>query len=176
MQTLIAIDTSEQAEHVVESAAQLLRTVQQPHIRLLTVTDDADVHETMASTGPQGTTTPRGSWSGSSFQMPTPSSPRLIEDRTQALARVHHDLEQRDAALAKHYLDGLEVDWRVVSAPHTVDAILKAATEFGAELIIMGTRGRQGISRMLMGSTAEEILRQSPVPVLIVGDAVQTSK
>jgi nucleotide-binding universal stress UspA family protein len=175
MQALIAIDTSEQAEHVVESAASLLRTVQQPRIRLLTVTDDADVHETTESTGPQGTTTPLGSWSGSGFHVPTPSAPRFMEDRTQALARVHGDLMQRNAALAGRLLDGLEVDCEVVSAARTVDAILESAEEFAAAVIIMGTRGRRGISRALMGSTAQGVIQRSPIPVLIVGDAVGRS-
>jgi nucleotide-binding universal stress UspA family protein len=173
MQALIAIDTSQQAEHIVKSAAPLLRAVLQPNILLLTVTDDADVHETMESTGPQGTTTPLGSWSGERVPIPTPTTPRFMEDRTQALARVHNDIEQRNAALAGRFLEGLEVDCRVVFAPRTVDAILESGQEFAAELIIVGTRGRRGISRVLMGSTAEGLIRQSPVPVVIIGDAVQ---
>jgi nucleotide-binding universal stress UspA family protein len=172
MEILIAIDISEQAEHVLASAAPLLREMQQPHIRLLTVTDDADVHETMASTGPTGTTTPRGSWSGSSFRMPDPSAPWLLEDRTQALERVHGDLERRSAAFAAKYVDGLQVDWNVMSARNPVESILETAGTFGAHLIVVGTRGRRGVSRMLMGSTAEGVLRQSSVPVLVVGDAV----
>jgi nucleotide-binding universal stress UspA family protein len=95
-----------------------------------------------------------------------------MENRTQALERVHGDLERRSAALASKYLDGLQVDWNVVSARHSTEAILESARTLGAHLIIVGTRGRRGVSRMLIGSTAEGVLRRSSVPVLVVGDAV----
>lgn len=39
---------------------------------------------------------------------------------------------------------------------------------YKADLIVIGTHGRRGISRLLLGSSAEAILRQAPVPVLLV--------
>ena len=52
------------------------------------------------------------------------------------------------------------------------DAILQAATERDADLIVMGTHGRRGLSRLLLGSNAERVLRQAPCHVLTVrGDA-----
>lgn len=174
MKALIAIDTSEQAERVMAAAGRLLRVAEAPQIRVLTVTDDTDIKESTASTGPQGTTTPLGSWSGSSFRIPAPSSPHFTEDRTQALARVHGDLDYRNKHLAGQYLEGADCDSKVMSAQKPVDAILEAAREFGAEVIVVGTRGRRGLSRVVMGSTAEGIIRQSTVPVLVVGDSVQS--
>ena len=46
--------------------------------------------------------------------------------------------------------------------------ILEVAKETGADLIVMGTHGRRGLSRLLLGSTAEAIVRTSPIPVLTV--------
>jgi len=46
--------------------------------------------------------------------------------------------------------------------------ILYAAEEREADLVIMGTHGRRGVSRLLLGSVAEKIVRLSPVPVLTV--------
>lgn len=46
--------------------------------------------------------------------------------------------------------------------------ILDVAKEVSADLIVMGTHGRRGISRWLMGSTAEAIVRTSSIPVLTV--------
>ena len=46
--------------------------------------------------------------------------------------------------------------------------ITQHAKDWPAELIVCGTHGRRGIARLLMGSDAEEIVRQSPVPVLLV--------
>lgn len=46
--------------------------------------------------------------------------------------------------------------------------ILSFAKESGADAIVMGTHGRGGFKRLLMGSVAEAVLRESPVPVVIV--------
>jgi len=48
------------------------------------------------------------------------------------------------------------------------DAILKAARAVHADLIVIGTHGRRGLSRVLLGSVAEDVLRRSPCPVLAV--------
>lgn len=52
------------------------------------------------------------------------------------------------------------------------EQILAAADRFRADLIIMGTHGRTGVRRALMGSVAEEVLRRARRPVLIVPQAV----
>jgi nucleotide-binding universal stress UspA family protein len=49
-------------------------------------------------------------------------------------------------------------------------AILREARRLKAELIIVGTHGRRGLSRLLTGSDAEALLREAPVPVLLVRD------
>ena len=48
------------------------------------------------------------------------------------------------------------------------DAISHVAEETGAGLIVMGTHGRTGWDRVLLGSTAEKVLREAPCPVLTV--------
>ncbi len=50
------------------------------------------------------------------------------------------------------------------------EAILAYADERGVDLIVMGTHGRRGVRRYLLGSTTERVLRRSPVPVLAVRD------
>jgi len=47
-------------------------------------------------------------------------------------------------------------------------AILKQAASWKADLIVLGTHGRRGIRRLVMGSDAEEIVRSAPVPTLLV--------
>ncbi|HEX7327890.1 MAG TPA: universal stress protein [Casimicrobiaceae bacterium] len=47
-------------------------------------------------------------------------------------------------------------------------AILRAARKAKADLIVIGTHGRRGLSRVLMGSDAEQVVREATVPVLIV--------
>jgi len=43
-----------------------------------------------------------------------------------------------------------------------------AAKKLGADLVVMGTHGRTGVARALLGSVAEKVVRTSPVPVLTV--------
>ena len=47
-------------------------------------------------------------------------------------------------------------------------AIVEHADEVGADQIVMGSHGRSGVSRILLGSVAEAVVRRSPVPVTIV--------
>ena len=61
--------------------------------------------------------------------------------------------------------------------PHTVLAetltggvagvIVQQARKWKADLIVMGTHGRRGVRRVVMGSDAEQVLRTTPVPVLL---------
>jgi nucleotide-binding universal stress UspA family protein len=48
------------------------------------------------------------------------------------------------------------------------EVIVDKAKELPAELIVMGTHGRRGLRRLVMGSDAEGVLRSTPVPVLMV--------
>jgi nucleotide-binding universal stress UspA family protein len=49
-----------------------------------------------------------------------------------------------------------------------VPAILDTAEQEKADLIVMGTHGRSGLSRLMLGSVAERVLRETHVPVLTV--------
>ena len=46
------------------------------------------------------------------------------------------------------------------------DGVLEWAEKLGADLIVMGTHGRQGAERFLFGSVAETVIRRAPCPVL----------
>ena len=52
--------------------------------------------------------------------------------------------------------------------------ILKVAEEIGADLIVMGTHGRTGLRRLLMGSMAEQVVRKAPCPVFTVRTTMHT--
>ena len=55
--------------------------------------------------------------------------------------------------------------------------ILEVAKQRGADLIVMGTHGRRGLSRVFLGSVTERVVRLSPIPVLtICGKAEQEAK
>jgi len=75
------------------------------------------------------------------------------------------ELEARADALRARY--GVDVEPILRSgAPGRV--IVEAAHELGADLIVLGTHGRGGLQHLVMGSTAERVVRRSKVPVLTV--------
>jgi len=54
------------------------------------------------------------------------------------------------------------------------ESVANAAKVWNADLIVVGTHGRHGIERVLLGSGAEQIIRLAPVPVLVIrGDEEQ---
>lgn len=82
---------------------------------------------------------------------------RIVEAAQRALDETATRYEDRKVALKTLLAQG---DAREV--------ILEKAKELGAELICIGTHGRRGIARALIGSVAESVVRTSPVPVLTV--------
>ncbi len=81
-------------------------------------------------------------------------------DRLQALIPEEWIDEERAKSIV--------VKPSVLTASSPAQAITRFAQEKNADLVIVGTHGRKGLARMLMGSTAESLLRRSPCPVLVV--------
>lgn len=102
-----------------------------------------------------------------------PEAP-LTEDG-KVIAYVDQELE-RLRAEAQDYLArvarGLAVGHSAVESAVRVgepsDAIVAASREFNASLVIMATHGRTGLSRLLLGSVADGVLRRGRVPVMLV--------
>ncbi|MDE2300194.1 MAG: universal stress protein [Burkholderiales bacterium] len=78
--------------------------------------------------------------------------------------------EQLDNAKTLAQGLGLEVETQLrdLKGGRVADAIVEEATSAGCDLIVIGTHGRRGFNRALLGSDAESVLRASPVPVLLV--------
>ena len=57
---------------------------------------------------------------------------------------------------------------QVVDAGQPFGAIVDCAEKEGVDLIVMSSHGRSGLSRMLIGSVTDKILRGSPCPILVV--------
>ena len=62
---------------------------------------------------------------------------------------------------------GLSAQYELVEKP-SVEAILEAGSAQQADLLIMGTHGRKGLSRLILGSTTSKVLQHSPYPILTV--------
>jgi len=65
---------------------------------------------------------------------------------------------------------GVPADTRLVDRPgqRLGEAIAEEARTFEANLVVVGTHGRRGIGRALLGSGAEQVIRMAPVPVLSI--------
>lgn len=94
---------------------------------------------------------------GLSVADPQPVVDALREDGRALLAKV--TAQARSA--------GIACDEELIDAK-PVDAILTAAQKAGALVVILGTHGRGGIARFVLGSVAETVIRMSDIPVLAV--------
>jgi nucleotide-binding universal stress UspA family protein len=72
-----------------------------------------------------------------------------------------------DAAIARHKSRGVPLDGHLVEG-RPWEVILDTAASVRADLIVIGTHGRRGIARALLGSVAEKVVRSSRIPVLTV--------
>lgn len=84
-------------------------------------------------------------------------SDMLREDGEAALERVREIAAGRDVPVETALIEGTPSK-----------EVVRYAEEEGCDLIVMGTHGRGGIDRLLLGSVAERVVRGSPVPVLTV--------
>jgi nucleotide-binding universal stress UspA family protein len=83
----------------------------------------------------------------------------LRADAREALAAV-----EEAAAEA-----GVDCETSVDEGPPP-ERLLAAIEETGADVIVLGAKGRSGFKRLVLGSTTEKLLSASPVPVVVVGD------
>ena len=89
----------------------------------------------------------------------------IPEPRTEDLQRMLAKVAPTDAEVpCEHRL--------ITGEPAT--AIPRLAKEEAVDLIVMGTHGRSGLSRLLMGSVAEAVVRRAPCPVLTYKDTAST--
>jgi nucleotide-binding universal stress UspA family protein len=104
-----------------------------------------------------------------------PVSKRRVEvERLDAPADVQHEIGPRedvnlilDAAAAAAKREGVEVQTHPVEG-NPADAILTAAEETGADLIVVGNKGMAGARRFLLGSVPNNVSHHAPCSVIIV--------
>ncbi|MGB0131331.1 universal stress protein [Chlorobium sp.] len=88
---------------------------------------------------------------------------------------LEEDLEKAaeadlDALKNELLREGLKVE-SSVEIGNPSDVILEKAAELDVNLVIMGSHGKKGLSRLIMGSVAETVVRKADCPVLIVKSA-----
>ena len=74
-----------------------------------------------------------------------------------------------------HLIPDIEGIATMVWSGSAAPAIVKAAQTYGADMIVMTTHGRTGRERDMFGSVAEAVLREAPMPVLVLRPARQAA-
>ncbi len=167
MRALIAIDGSLSAGAVLDAVAPWLQA-SKADAEIMTVIDASEIRSTYSSEVMPSRGGERAlSWLSVAGGEPEPA-PQVVEDRGQAIRRVEAEVTDRLRALVNAHLPGIEREIHVVAAENTAEAIVDRARRSGADIIAMGTHGRSGLARALLGSVAEDVVRRSPVPVLII--------
>lgn len=70
-------------------------------------------------------------------------------------------------ALCKAQSPALPLQARFVEDVTAASGIVQTAQELGADLIVVGSHGRTGIARLMLGSVATKVVAESPIPVLV---------
>jgi nucleotide-binding universal stress UspA family protein len=99
-------------------------------------------------------------------------APGLRDDLRAAEGQLRQEarqsLEDLAGRLAREAGAAAEEPLFVEAGPAVAEAIVKAARDAKADLVVIGTHGRTGLRRMVLGSVAEKVARAAECPVLIV--------
>ena len=140
MKILVAIDGSKSALQAVKYVRALAgQLAHPPHITLLTVHDDTGLRH-LTKHLPKG-----------------------------GLDDYFREISERDLKHARKLLDNAEIAHdMVIHYGHVVDEILKTADSGKFDLIVLGSKGRSGLSDLMIGSVAQRISALSRRPVTLV--------
>jgi nucleotide-binding universal stress UspA family protein len=138
---LVAVDESPQAASALDLAIELAKDVKAA-LTLVHVLDPGAI----ASTADDA------------------AAATVVEIELDELQSAGKELLEASAARVREA--GLEVD-TIMRDGVPAETILDTAERSNAELIVIGTHGRHGVARFFLGSCAEAVLRQSPMPVLV---------
>ena len=148
---LCAVDLSPTSEVIVRVACGL--TAAGGVVHLLHVDEPAAVLDPIAASGGSET-----------------KARELEASHARAAARLRRlgPVEAGDA--------GVRAEPTVVSGQGVVARVLEEATRVGAEAIVVGTHGRTGVGRIVMGSVAADLAKRSPLPVILVRDRPRVAR
>ena len=112
--------------------------------------------------------------------VPDPGLQNTVDGLWMDTDTIRKDLRQRGRGLLKEAVQELgsittRPLLREALGEHPADVIVRLSNEEGVDLIIMGTHGRAGLERVLMGSVAERVAHHALAPVMLVRD-VRKSK
>lgn len=144
---LVPVDGSPCANRGLREALELARE-QKATVVLLHVVDETVIAQSLATID----------------YMPEGGFDALVDALRLAGRKI---LARAAGTLAKHGIEAKLVLCETMGQP-VADVIVAQARKARADVIVLGTHGRRGLARMVMGSDAEGVVRTSPMPVLLV--------
>jgi nucleotide-binding universal stress UspA family protein len=147
---LVAIDGSSTSRNALDAALNLARA-EHAELQPVFVVDDAPLYYSMPGYDPS------------------------IVTRAQTEEGERLSAEAADAMRSR----GIAGTPRVIttsSLEGVAERIIRAAQEFNADLLVLGTHGRRGMRRLVLGSVAEQTLRLAQLPVLLIPSASAPEK
>lgn len=105
------------------------------------------------------------------YHIPGLVSPGMREAAASLVAQISTMVEaaqhEMDALVQRKVTPGVSLTGTLIEG-YPDEGIARRATEWSADLIVIGSHGRRGLSHVLLGSAAERVLRSAPCPVLVV--------
>ena len=147
MHVLVATDGSPSSVQAAKRAAQLLRSAD--HVTVLTVVTEMPGDDA-------------GGFEGSVY---SPEEQEQVWN--DELKEAGEELERTAAALSSAAVD------KRIEVGDVAKTVCRVAEELQVDAIVVGSHGRTGIGRLLLGSVSEHVVRHAPCPVLVVRDAVR---
>lgn len=148
---LVPLDGSKLAECVLPHVQTVVRGCEAPEVIFIRVVERANLP--VGGLGDGG---------------PAYTESEAEQDRKETDSRNRADAEEYLGGIAGGLEIGAASSQRVVLAGKPAETIADYATKNGADLVVIATHGRSGVSRWIWGSTADRILRSACVPVLMV--------
>jgi nucleotide-binding universal stress UspA family protein len=149
---LVAVDGSDTSNLALREAIKLAKD-QQAVLRLVHVVDESPAYLAMDDS--------------------TMQDPNLVAEIQKALRATGENVLSVCAAMVREAGIEAGTTMKIVETlgPHIYDAIEEEATHWPADLIVIGTHGRRGFRRLLLGSVAEGVVRIATKPVLLIRGA-----
>jgi nucleotide-binding universal stress UspA family protein len=138
---LVAYDSSDQANAALDVAIAVARSEGAAIVACFALKMSAEIGRIAAA-----------------FHYAPASAARMLRDDARAVL---------ESATMRAAAAGLKIRTKLLDAP-VVAGITAYARRIGAEMIVVGSHGRSGLPRFLLGSVAEGLMRHASVPVLVV--------
>lgn len=161
MKAVVPLDGSDTAMGIMPTVRRLLEMAPAIEIHLVRVIDPKDVKGRLEHVVAEP---PAASMGKATVQAPPP---RLVESHGEAMERKSIELRENLEAIAVKEIPEAAAVAHVRWSGNAAQAITELANELDADVIVMATHGRSGISHVLAGSVAEAVIKSSGRPVLV---------